>query len=322
MIYIFLCAIILIYLFILLKSRNVDEQFTSRKLYLFITLLLSVLTLYIFSLSYDLSNTADYKQIHSKNMSVRNNIKTIRENIPKLESRLLNSSDDFNGWLMLGKSYSILKNYQKASKAYQIAINLRPDNMDALREYILVLRSDGEIVNKDLIEKYFVIYIDKTNEPQALLDLLSFSFNVNDNLLAQNTLNEIIQHPNIANKNEYKKLLTNLKDSSGLSQTILDLSVTSRDKYEGYFFMILKEKNINQPFAIKRVKISSANFNVKFTSNDFMVKENTNIPNDFEFIIKHSKSDRFSSDVNLIEVFRMNISDYNSVKKEILRVTF
>ena len=322
MIYIFLCAIILIYLFILVRSRNVDGQFTSRKLYFFIILFLSVITVYIFSLSYDLSNTADYKQIHSKNMSVRNNIKTIRENIPKLESRLLNSSDDFNGWLMLGKSYSILKNYQKASKAYQIAINLRPDNMDALREYILVLRSDGEIVNKDLIEKYFVIYIDKTNEPQALLDLLSFSFNVNDNLLAQNTLNEIIQHPNIANKNEYKKLLTNLKDSSGLSQTILDLSVTSRDKYEGYFFMILKEKNINQPFAIKRVKISSANFNVKFTSNDFMVKENKNIPNDFEFIIKHSKSDRFSSDVNLIEVFRMNISDYNSVKKEILRVTF
>ena len=322
MIYIFLSAIILVYLFILFKSRNADKQFTSRKLYLLIVLFLSVLTVYIFSLSYDLSNTADYKQIHSKNMSVRNNIKTIRENIPKLESRLLNSSDDFNGWLMLGKSYSILKNYQKASKAYQIAINLRPDNMDALREYILVLRSDGEIVNKDLIEKYFVIYIDKTNEPQALLDLLSFSFNVNDNLLAQNTLNEIIQHPNIANKNEYKKLLTNLKDSSGLSQTILDLSVTSRDKYEGYFFMILKEKNINQPFAIKRVKISSDNFNVKFTSNDFMVKENTNVPDDFEFIIKHSKSDRFSSDVNLIEVFRMNISDYNSVKKEILRVTF
>ena len=322
MIYIFLTAIILIYLFILLKSRNVDKQFTSRKLYLFITLLLSVLTLYIFSLSYDLSNTADYKQIHTKNMSVRNNIKTIRENIPKLESRLLNSSDDFNGWLMLGKSYSILKNYQKASKAYQIAINLRPDNMDALREYILVLRSDGELVNKELIEKYFVIYIDKTNEPQALLDLLSFSFNVNDNLLAQNTLNEIIQHPNIANKNEYKKLLTNLKDSSGISQTILDLSVTSRDKYEGYFFMILKEKNINQPFAIKRVKINSANFDVKFTSNDFMVKENTNVPNDFEFIIKYSKSDRFSSNVNLIEVFRMNINNYNSVKKEILRVTF
>ena len=86
MIYIFLCAIILMYLFILFKSRNVDGQFTSKKLYLFIILFLSVITVYIFSLSYDLSNTADYKQIHSKNMSVRNNIKTIRENIPKLLS--------------------------------------------------------------------------------------------------------------------------------------------------------------------------------------------------------------------------------------------
>ena len=53
-----------------------------------------------------------------------------------------------------------------------------------------------------------------------------------------------------------------------------------------------------------------------------MVKENKNIPNDFEFIIKHSKSDRFSSDVNLIEVFRMNISDYNSVKKEYYELPF
>ena len=48
---------------------------------------------------------------------------------------------------MLGKSYSILKRYNSAS-AYEVAINLRPDNMDALREYILVLRSDNEVLNK------------------------------------------------------------------------------------------------------------------------------------------------------------------------------
>ena len=77
---------------------------------------------------------------------------------------------------MLGKSYSILKNYNSASRAYEVAINLRPENMDALREYILVLRSDSEVLNKDLIKKYFKIFISQTNEPQALLDLLSFSF--------------------------------------------------------------------------------------------------------------------------------------------------
>ena len=97
-------------------------------------------------MSYDFTNTAKYKEIHAKNLSVRSNIRTIRENIPKLEARLINSSNDFNGWLMLGKSYSIIKNYQKATKAYQVAINLSPDNMDALREYILVLRSDSEIL--------------------------------------------------------------------------------------------------------------------------------------------------------------------------------
>ncbi len=113
-----------------------------------LSILFSSFILFIFSLSYDSSDTNEYKKIHNKNLSVRKNIKTIKENIPLLESRLLNSQNDFNGWLMLGKSYSILSNYQKASKAYQIAINLRPNNMDVIREYILVLRSDSENINK------------------------------------------------------------------------------------------------------------------------------------------------------------------------------
>ena len=40
------------------------------------------------------------------------NIDNIDESISNIE-KLLNNPDDFNGWLMLGKSYSILKNYQK-----------------------------------------------------------------------------------------------------------------------------------------------------------------------------------------------------------------
>ena len=276
----------------------------------------------MFSLTYDFTNTAKYKEIHTKNLSVRSNIRTIKENIPKLEARLLNSSNDFNGWLMLGKSYSIIKNYQKASKAYQVAINLSPDNMDALREYILVLRSDSEIINKDLIEKYLSVYFNKTDDPQALLDLLSFSFNVNDNSLAQTTLTKIIKHPDIANKKEYKKLLTDLVNNSNNNRTILHLSVSSKKMYEGYFFMILKEKNINQPFAIKRVSVTSDNFEVKFTTDDFMIKSNVDIPDNFEFVIKHSQSDRFTSDSRPTEVFRMDINNYKETRDIKLQVTF
>jgi len=322
MIYLFLLGLLVIYLIILSKNRDASDDSKSSRLKITFVLVLSLFTLYIFSLSYDFTNTAKYKEIHTKNLSVRSNIRTIKENIPKLEARLLNSSNDFNGWLMLGKSYSIIKNYQKATKAYQVAINLSPDNMDALREYILVLRSDSEIINKDLIEKYLLVYFNKTDDPQALLDLLSFSFNVNDNALAQNTLTRIIKHQDIANKKEYEKLLTDLVNNSNNNQTILHLSVSSKKIYEGYFFMILKEKNINQPFAIKRVKVTSDNFEAKFTADDFMIKSNVDIPDDFEFIIKHSQSDRFTSDSRPTEVFRMDINNYKETRDIKLQVTF
>ena len=322
MIYLFLLGLLVIYLIILSKNRDASDDSKFSRLKITFVLVLSLFTLYIFSLTYDFTNTAKYKEIHTKNLSVRSNIRTIKENIPKLEARLLNSSNDFNGWLMLGKSYSIIKNYQKASKAYQVAINLSPDNMDALREYILVLRSDSEIINKDLIEKYLSVYFNKTDDPQALLDLLSFSFNVNDNALAQTTLTKIIKHPDIANKKQYEKLLTDLVNNSNNNQTILHLSVSSKKKYEGYFFMILKEKNINQPFAIKRVKVTSDNFEVKFTTDDFMIKSNVDIPDDFEFVIKHSQSDRFTSDSRPTEVFRMDINNYKETRDIKLQVTF
>lgn len=322
MIYLFLLGLLVIYLIILSKNRDASDDSKSSRLKITFVLVLSLFTLYIFSLSYDFTNTAKYKEIHTKNLSVRSNIRTIKENIPKLEARLLNSSNDFNGWLMLGKSYSIIKNYQKATKAYQVAINLSPDNMDALREYILVLRSDSEIINKDLIEKYLSVYFNKTDDPQALLDLLSFSFNVNDNALAQTTLTKIIKHPDIANKKEYEKLLTDLVNNSNNNQTILHLSVSSKKIYEGYFFMILKEKNINQPFAIKRVKVTSDNFEVKFTTDDFMIKSNVDIPDDFEFVIKHSQSDRFTTDSRPTEVFRMDINNYKETRDIKLQITF
>ena len=322
MIYLFLLGLLVIYLIILSKNRDDHDDKKFSRLKITFVSALSFFMLYIFSLTYDFTNTAKYKEIHTKNLSVRSNIRTIKENIPKLEARLLNSSNDFNGWLMLGKSYSIIKNYQKASKAYQVAINLSPDNMDALREYILVLRSDSEIINKDLIEKYLSVYFNKTDDPQALLDLLSFSFNVNDNALAQTTLTKIIKHPDIANKKEYEKLLTDLVNNSNNNQTILYLSVSSKKIYEGYFFMILKEKNINQPFAIKRVKVTSDNFEVKFTTDDFMIKSNVDIPDDFEFVIKHSQSDRFTSDSRPTEVFRMDINNYKETRDIKLQVTF
>ena len=86
--------------------------------------------------------------------------------------------------------------------------------------------------------------------------------------------------------------------------------------------MILKEKNINQPFAIKRIKANRGDFSVKFTSDDFMLGEDIKVPNEFELVIKHSKIERFSADSKLVEVFKMNIDNYNVIKQENLKITF
>lgn len=320
MIYLFLVAFILIYLSVLLMNRDKSKEKKSDSFLYIIVLFPSLLTLLFFSLNYDYENTKKYKQIHTKNLTVRDNIQTIKLNIPKLKFKLSNNPDDFNGWLMLGKSHSILKDYQKASNAYEVAISLRPNNMDVLREYILVLRSDSEVLNKELIEKYFLIYINNTDEPQALLDLLNFSFNTNNNSLAQETLNRIISHPDIDNKMEYKQLLTNLQGNN--SETILEFMVSYDNKYNGYFFMLLKEKDINQPFAIKRIKIDSNELSVKFTSDDFMINKNIEVPNNFDFVIKHSDSDRFTEDTKPREVFRMSIDNYRKIRGEKLKVVF
>ena len=322
MIYILLVFLILTYIFFLRRNKHSKEKTSNGNKIALISILFSSLILFIFSLSYDLSDTHKYKKIHDKNVSVRKNIKTIKENIPLLESKLLNSPDDFNGWLMLGKSYSILNDYQKASRAYQVAINLRPNNMDIIKEYILVLRSDSENINKEIIKKYFKIYLAQTNDAQGLIDQLSFAYSINDNLLAESTLNNLIKHPEIVNKAQYKNLLTQLINNRSPTQNILDLNIIVKKNYSGFFFIILKQKNINQPFAIKRIEANKRRYNAKITKNDFMIKDNSNIPNQFDLIIKHSATESFSQGNKPIEVYKREIKNYQSIKNDILKINF
>jgi len=321
MIYIFLLLIIILYFAFLFTLSGNNKHYKDSKLLIAISSILSIFLIYLFSLTFDLSNTNEYKKIHSKNLTIRTNIRTIKENIPILESNLSEKPDDFNGWLMLGKSYSILNKYQQASQAYKIAIDLRPDNTDAIKEFILVLRSDSEILNKNLIKKYFNIYYKKTNDYKALIDMLSFSFSINDNELAQDTLEKILQTPDIQNKNQYRELLVQLRNNMASTNLILNLNIKIKRIYGGFFFMILKKADIQQPFAIKRIPATKKEYLVKFTTNDFMI-DSTDIPNDFNFVIKHSVSETFSEQNKPVTVYKKKIENYQEIKNSIIRVNF
>ena len=68
MIYFILLAVVIIYLLILSRGNNDSKNMISMPSKLII-LSLSGLIIYIFSLSYDFSNTLKYKQIHTKKLN-------------------------------------------------------------------------------------------------------------------------------------------------------------------------------------------------------------------------------------------------------------
>ncbi len=56
-----------------------------------------------------------------------------------LAERLEKSPDDYDGWLMLGRSYAVLQNMAGASKAYEKAIALKPTEVDPKLQYVALI---------------------------------------------------------------------------------------------------------------------------------------------------------------------------------------
>src|SRR5262249_44569628 len=56
-----------------------------------------------------------------------------------LASKLEANPNDYNGWLMLGRSYTVLKDFDNASKAYEKAIALKPSEVDPHLQYLASL---------------------------------------------------------------------------------------------------------------------------------------------------------------------------------------
>ncbi|MSO72555.1 MAG: c-type cytochrome biogenesis protein CcmI [Rhodospirillaceae bacterium] len=65
--------------------------------------------------------------------------KKVEEMVAGLATRLEKSPDDYNGWLMLGRSYTVLKNYDGAKKAYDKASDLKPGDVEPKLQYMASL---------------------------------------------------------------------------------------------------------------------------------------------------------------------------------------
>jgi cytochrome c-type biogenesis protein CcmH len=96
-------------------------------------------------------------------------IENIAEMVDKLEQRLKAQPDDPEGWLMLGRSFSYLQQYQKAADAFAELYRRQPDNLEAMMQYAnnLAMARNGQMAGEpaELVAK--VLERDPNN-PNAL----------------------------------------------------------------------------------------------------------------------------------------------------------
>jgi cytochrome c-type biogenesis protein CcmH len=89
--------------------------------------------------------------------------------LENLIARLRDQPDDFEGWLMLGRTYAMMQRFNEAKEAYEKVLALVPDNAEVLTDYadIVAMTHDGSLIGEpyELVKK--ALRLDARN-PKAL----------------------------------------------------------------------------------------------------------------------------------------------------------
>jgi len=212
MIFIFIVILTFLYIFFLFKNLGETTSISIDNKYIFLTLFaLFIFIIMIFLGKSNIGYIEEYNKISSKHQEIRNNISTIRKNIPSLEQKLNNNHNNFEGWVMLGNSYIIISDFNSAALAYETAIKLDNTDKIVLQDYISLLRRLDSKNNKDKILKAFdiLIALDKSDINSFNMKL-NYSIDINDSEMTKNILRKIIINKNIKDKKPYETILNKL----------------------------------------------------------------------------------------------------------------
>lgn len=86
----------------------------------------------------------EIQQANDKNMA------DVRAMIPQIIAKLKQKPDDLEGWMMLGRSYKFLQQYQEAANVFGKLHQLLPDNLEVMLNYAenLALARNGQLAGK------------------------------------------------------------------------------------------------------------------------------------------------------------------------------
>ena len=331
MIYLICIFIFIFYFYILYKNPGEKSTLIHNKTPALIIISLSfILISFIFLSLSNIDNMAEYENISKRNQDIRNNIVTIKKNIPLLKEKLSLEPDYYKGWVILAKSYLIIDDISASVAAYENALQIDSTDKIILQEYIVSLRKENAKVNKVKILKMYdrLLKIDNL-DTNTLNDKLNYSIDINDSNLTIKILEDIIKNPKIKNKIQYKEFLAKLiNHGAPFFEFNIIISNKLREKISNnkYIFFIIKdEKKLNIPFAVKRVQKNDINNKVTINnSNIMMVSNNTPMPDNIILSIKVSNEKTISKDNSnyMLYVSKLinitNLSNYTIDDKLIL----
>ncbi len=216
MIFILIFILTFLYMFFLFKNLGEIKRISiNNKPILLILTILFIFMIIVFLGESNIGYIKEYNKISSKHQEIRDNISTIRKNIPSLKQKLNKNPNNFEGWVMLGKSYIIINDLQPAALAYEIAIKLDSSDKTVLQDYITVLRQLDSKNNKDKILQAFDVLISLDESDINSFNMkLNYSIDIHDSNMTKNILKEIIANNNIKDKEPYRVILNELTNKN------------------------------------------------------------------------------------------------------------
>ena len=322
MIYLICILIFIFYFYILYKNPGEKSTLIHGKTTTIIIISLSfILISFIFLSLSNVDNMTEYENISKRNKDIRNNIVTIKKNIPLLKEKLSLEPDYYEGWVILAKSYLIIDDISASVAAYENALQIDSADKIILQEYIVSLRKENAKVNKVKILKTYdrLLKIDNL-DTNILNDKLNYSIDINDSKLTIKILEDIIKNPKIENKIQYKEFLAKLINHGAPSfefNIIISNKLREKISNNKYIFFIIKdEKKLNIPFAVKRVQNNDVNNKITINnSNIMMLSNNTPMPDNIILSIKVSNEKTISKDNSnsMLYVSKLiNITNFNN----------
>jgi len=313
MIYLTLIFISIIYFLLLYK--NYGESLRLKKNSINMNIIFIILFFGIVGLFFKDSgilNKKGYDEILEKHQQIRNNIVTIKENIPILRAKLIEEPEYYEGWVMLAKSYIITDDLLSSIDSYEMAMSINTDDNSVLIEYIDILRKIDPKSNKTKIIKSFDKLISSNPSDIGIYNMkLNYSVEINDSNLTKNILQDIINDKSIINKDAYIQALNKLN----LSANKFSFEITLSDKIfndlrsSSYIYFILRDKIIGPPFAVKRIQNINLGKKITLTSQDKMIRELEPPEN---IILEIKGSQNTVVDDNMVELHKSKILDFHS----------